>query len=130
MAALFTAWLSGDDMEQFTTRLREAREARKMTQARLSELLAVDRRVYNRWERGAAVPQLDTVARIAQVLQVSVDSLVGLEAAKEDALHVHNPRLHALYQQMDSLSDEDQQALIILMDSLLKRSKINRVMAA
>lgn len=73
---------------------------------------------------------LDTVARIAQVLQVSVDSLVGLEAAKEDALHVHNPRLHALYQQIDSLSDEDQQALIILMDSLWKRSKINRVMAA
>ena len=31
MAALFTVWLSGDDMEQFATRLREAREARKMT---------------------------------------------------------------------------------------------------
>ena len=55
MAALFTVWLTGDDMEQFATLLREAREARKMTQVRLSELLAVDRRVYNRWERGAAV---------------------------------------------------------------------------
>lgn len=66
MAALFTVWLSGDDIEQFATRLREAHGARKMIQVRLSELLAVDRRVYNRWERGAAVPQLNIVVRIAQ----------------------------------------------------------------
>lgn len=128
MIPLLTTWLSGDDMEQFATRLREAREARKMTQARLSELLEVDRRVYNRWERGTSVPQLDTVVRLSQVLQLSVDSLVGLEATKEEA-HVHNPRLHALFQQMDSLCDEDQQALIILMDSLMKRAQISKLLA-
>lgn len=101
-----------------------------LIQARLAELLEVDRRVYNRWERGAAVPQLDTVVHIAQVLQVSVDALVGLEAAaKEAELRVHNPRLHALYQQMDSLSDEGQQALIVLMDSLIKRAQMSKLVA-
>ncbi|MBY0572862.1 MAG: helix-turn-helix transcriptional regulator [Undibacterium sp.] len=115
-------------MEQFATHLREAREARKMTQARLSELLEVDRRVYNHWERGTSVPQLDTVVRLSQVLQLSVDSLVGLEAAKEEPL-VHNPRLHALCLQVDSLSDEDQQALIILMDSLINRAQMSKLLA-
>lgn len=115
-------------MEQFAARLRQAREARQMTQARLAELLGVDRRVYNRWERGAALPQLDAVVRIAQVLQTSVDALVGLEPPTVP--RIHNPRLHALYEQMDSLSDEDQQALIVLMDSLVKRSQMTKLMRA
>jgi transcriptional regulator with XRE-family HTH domain len=119
-------WLCENDMEQFAARLREAREARQMTQARLAELLDVDRRVYNRWERSASLPQLDAVVRIAQVLQTSVDSLVGLEPPTEP--RIHNQKLHALYEQMDSLSDEDQQALIVLMDSLVKRSQMTKLM--
>ena len=121
-------WLE-DDMERFAERLKGLREARSITQARLAELLGEDPRVYSRWERGTATPQLDTVVRIAQILQVSLDELTGLQAVASEP-RVRNPKLHALYQQMDSLSDEDQQALIILMDSLLKRSKINRVMTA
>ncbi|WP_052660772.1 hypothetical protein [Paraburkholderia fungorum] len=68
------------------------------------------------------------VVRIAQVLQSSVDALVGLEPLT--APRIHNPRLHALYEQMDSLSDEDQQALIVLMDSLVKRSQMTRLMTS
>ena len=42
---------------------------------------------------------------------------------------MHNPRLHALYQKMDGLSNEDLQALIILMDSLMKRSQMLKLLA-
>ncbi len=127
MTALLVSWLCKENMQEFATRLRTARDARKITQARLAELLNVDRRVYNRWERGAALPQLDAVVRIAQVLQISVDALVGLEAPK-DAPLIHNPRLHALYQQLDALTDEDQQALFVLMDSLVKRSQMTKLL--
>jgi len=128
MTALLVSCL-GTDMQEFASRLREVRQARKMTQARLAELLEVDRRVYNRWERGASSPQLEAVVRIAQVLQTTVDALVGLEDLKDSTL-VHNPRLHKLYQQMDTLSDEDQQALFVLMDSLVKRSNMTKLLAA
>jgi len=127
MTTSLQLWFCETDMDEFAARLRAAREARQMTQARLAELLSVDRRVYNRWERGASLPQLDAVVRIAQVLQTSVDSLVGLEPPTEP--RIHNPRLHALYEQMDLLSDEDQQALIVLMDSLVKRSQMSKLMA-
>ncbi|CDL81266.1 helix-turn-helix domain-containing protein [Xenorhabdus szentirmaii] len=125
MTISFQNWLSENGMEIFATRLREAREARKMTQARLADLLTVNRRVYNRWERGSSVPQLDTVVKIAQALQMSIDALVGLEAPK--APKIHNPKLQALYEQIDSLSDEDQQALIVLMDSLVTRTKMAKL---
>ena len=93
------------------------------------EPLMVNPRAHDRWERGTATPQLDVVMRIAHVLQVSIDELVGIKEAVSVPL-AHNPKLHTLFNDVDPLTDEDQQALIILMNSLLKRSKINQVMVA
>ena len=122
-------WLNNINMTVFSERLKSLREERGLTQTRLAELLVADPRVYNRWERGTATPQLDTVVKIALILQVSIDELAGIKEPVSVPL-VHNPKLRTLLNDVDSLTDEDQQALIILMDSLLKRSKINRVMAA
>ena len=41
---------------------------------------------------------------------------------------IHNHELHRLYKKVDQLSDEDQQALVIVLDSLVKRSRVRRVM--
>lgn len=117
------------DMTAFSQRLKELREARKLTQARLAELIGVNPRAYNRWERGNFVPQLDTLIKIADVLNVTLDELSG-RATIVQTPAVHNPKLYALLQEVDTLSDEDQQALVILMDSLVKRAKMNRILAA
>ena len=75
----------GIDMEKFAKSLRDTRSARGLTQARLAELLAVSPRVYNRWERGAAIPRLDTLVKIAEILEVSLDELVGRKEPDLDA---------------------------------------------
>ena len=115
------------NMDKFAERLKLLRSARKMTQTRLAQLLDVSPRVYNRWENGAATPHLDTVVKIADILDVSLDEL----AARKDVngeTKIHNPELHRLYQKVDQLSDEDQKALLVVLDSLVKRSSIRRVM--
>ncbi len=117
------------DMEGFAERLRKARTARGLTQARLAELLEISPRVYNRWERGTSVPKLDTVVKIAELLAVTVDELVGRRESSEDAPRIRNPKLHKLYSQMDQLSDEDQRAAAILLDSLVKRSQVGKLLA-
>jgi hypothetical protein len=61
-------------------------------------------------------------------LDVSLDELAGRKEANGDA-RIHNPELHRLYKKVDQLSDEDQKALVIVLDSLVKRSKVSRVMA-
>jgi transcriptional regulator with XRE-family HTH domain len=116
------------DMAAFAEQLKALREARKLTQARLSELIGVNSRAYNRWERGGIVPQLDTLIKLADALNVSLDELSGRSTAASEPA-VHNPKLHALLKEVDALPDEDQQALVILMDSLVKRAKVNRVMS-
>jgi len=116
-------------MEDFVQRLKDFRAARGLSQTRLAQLLDVSPRVYNRWERGLATPRLDTVVKIADILRVSLDELAGRTSPSTTAPHLHNPKLHLLYSEIDKLSDEDQQALAILLDSLVKRSQIDRVLA-
>ena len=41
---------------------------------------------------------------------------------------IHNHELHRLYKKVDQLSDEDQKALVVVLDSLVKRSRVRRVM--
>ena len=65
------------DMSDFAERLKLLRESRQISQARLAELLEIDPRSYNRWERGGNIPHLDTIIKIADILQVTLDELVG-----------------------------------------------------
>jgi transcriptional regulator with XRE-family HTH domain len=116
----------GWDMTDFHQRLRELRTARQLTQTRVAELLGVSPRVYHRWESGAATPLLATVVKIADILGVTLDELAGRKEAAEP--QIHNPELHRLYKKVDQLSDQDQQALVIVLDSLVKRSRVRKVM--
>jgi transcriptional regulator with XRE-family HTH domain len=93
-----------------------------------AELIDVSPRVYNRWETSAAAPRLDTLVKIADILNVTLDELVGRTEPTSEVV-IQNPRLHALYREINRLSDEDQQALVILLDSLVKRSRMDKVLA-
>ena len=122
-----SAW--GWNMTDFHERLRTLRTARKLTQARVAELLGVSPRVYTRWENGDATPMFATVVKLADILDVSLDELAGRKETDEDSASIRNPELHRLYKKVNQLSDEDQKALIILLDSLVKRSRVRKVMA-
>lgn len=120
-------WIRLIDMSVFSERLKLLREARSITQTRLSELLEVDPRVYNRWERGTSMPQFDAIVRIADILQISLDELAGRSEVKTEP-KIHNYELLNLYQQVDHLSDQDQQALVLVIDSFVKKTEMTKVM--
>ena len=100
---------TGLDMSAFAQRLRLLREARQLTQVRLANPVAVNARAYNRWERGTIAPQLDTSIKIAGVLQVPFDELVGRKPMSGEA-RIRNHSLNALWQQAGTLPDEEQHA--------------------
>lgn len=108
--------------------LKNLRTARDFTQTRLAEMLDVNPRVYNRWERGESTPHFDTLVQIADILQVSLDELAGRPLLTGD-FQLKNHRLNALCQRLDELSEEDQKALMIMIDSLLKKQKMSAVMS-
>ena len=75
---------------------------------------------------GVATPHFETVVKIAGILEVSLDTLAG-RSEKDDSPAIHNAKLHELYKKANELPDEEQQALIILLDSLIARATLGRL---
>lgn len=114
------------NMAEFAERLRFLRGSRQLSQARLAELLGIDPRSYNRWERGGNVPHVDTLIKIADILQVTLDELVGRKDPS-NSTKIHNHELQTLCQQADHLPDEEQRALVLVIDGLIKKAQMTEV---
>lgn len=57
-------------------KIAQARREQGITQIELADQLSVTRQTVSRWETGAAFPDIETVASLAEILQVSCDYLL------------------------------------------------------
>lgn len=57
--------------------LRNYRQRNELTQKQLANILYVSDRTVSKWERGARYPDIDTLKRIAQLLDLSLDNLLN-----------------------------------------------------
>lgn len=64
-------------MEIFQKRLREERKNSGLTQEQMAKLLGIRQPSYIRYENGSGEPSLETLVKIADVLEVSLDYLLG-----------------------------------------------------
>ena len=64
--------------EQLGNRLREAREAKGLTQAQLAEAVAVSRKTVNTVENGVFIPSTLIALKLSRALGQSVESLFFL----------------------------------------------------
>ena len=71
---------------EFAERLKTLRKQVKLTQAQIAEKLNISQQAYASWERGVKKPTQDNLVKIAQILNVSVDYLVGNSEEKSDEL--------------------------------------------
>lgn len=117
--------LADIDMQGFSERLKLLRQARGLSQTRLAELLDILPRSYNRWERGGHVPHVEMLVKIADALQVSLDELIGRREPSAEP-KIRNPELHQLVQEVDELPDEEQRALIVVMDGLIRKTRVTK----
>jgi transcriptional regulator with XRE-family HTH domain len=60
--------------------LKPARNRAKLSQADVAERIGIATEVYGKIERGDRLPRLRTLVKLALVLKVSVDVLLGLDA--------------------------------------------------
>lgn len=67
----------------FIQRLKEARAAKKLSQKKLSELLHVSQQAVGHWESGRSTPSPEMLRNISEVLDVSIDYLLGNEEIPE-----------------------------------------------
>lgn len=71
---------------EFSERLKDLRRQAGLTQVDVAEKLGISQPAYASWERGIKKPTQENLVKIAQVLNVSVDYLVGNSEEKVDEL--------------------------------------------
>lgn len=71
---------------KFSERLKELRKQAHLTQVELASKLGIVQSSYADWERGKKKPTQENLVKIAQILNVSVDYLVGNAEEKSDEL--------------------------------------------
>lgn len=58
-------------------RLKELREAQKMTQIDVGNALGVKQHTVSQWETGERIPRADKLPQLAKLLCCTVDDLLG-----------------------------------------------------
>lgn len=69
-------------------KIAQARREQGITQIELADKLSVTRQTVSRWETGAAFPDIEKVANLAEILQVSCDYLLKDLPSERDAASV------------------------------------------
>lgn len=71
-----------DYKKAFPKRLTEIRKERKKTQDEMAIALDISRPAYTQYETGVNFPKFENLIKIAEILDVSIDYLVGLTNKK------------------------------------------------
>ena len=62
--------------------IKKTREEKGLSQEQLAERLNMTRQAVSNWERGKTEPDIETLQRLSEVLEVSVEELIYGEKAK------------------------------------------------
>ena len=101
--------------QTFARALRSAREACGWSQAEVAHRIGLSIEAYGRLERGRVLPRVSTLVRLAKVLGVPLDALLGLggsRSASEDL------RVQALLSRIAGAALEDLRFLIAILGEL------------
>ncbi|MFS9317828.1 helix-turn-helix transcriptional regulator [Streptococcus parasanguinis] len=71
---------------EFSERLKKLRKDTGLTQVDVASKLGISQQAYASWERGVKKPTQEKLVKIAQILNVSVDYLVGNSQETSDEL--------------------------------------------
>ena len=74
----------------FASRLRLLRKVCNMTQKQVAQSLSIDRSTYAYYETDKTKPDYETLLRIAQIFNVSIDYLLGRDQDEAPPLLLHD----------------------------------------
>ncbi|WP_052807139.1 helix-turn-helix domain-containing protein [Risungbinella massiliensis] len=111
----------------FSQRLRAARQRKKLTQKQLANHVGVVATTVVRWEQGKYEPDTDTITKIADLLGVTADYLIGMDGKKDplaqlDLKKIRNDLVHKeLTLNGITLEDQEQEEVRQLLTGILDR---------
>jgi transcriptional regulator with XRE-family HTH domain len=99
------------------TKLRKRKE---LSQAELGKAVGTSGDIIGKYERNEVKPSIEVVIKIADVLEVSIDFLVGKTSVELD-----KPLIKRL-QDIQKLNEEDKDHLFFTLDAMLRDAKARK----
>jgi transcriptional regulator with XRE-family HTH domain len=109
-------------------RIRQLRQDKRWTQAELGERLRVHQKQISSYERGVNVPSTDVLIKLAEVFDVTLDSLAfeskGLSSAK---LNIQDRELLRRFEAVDGLPESEKDLAKEMLDLLLLKQRVRQM---
>ena len=113
--------------KSFPKKLKQLRINRGWSQGQLAKKIGIEHNRISRYENGALWPTLELLVRIANVYEVSLDYLIR-DVKGVPLSRVGNPELLKKVEEVEQLSQNEQNAVIDFLDAYVKRSKFESMM--
>jgi transcriptional regulator with XRE-family HTH domain len=110
-------------------RIRKLRHQHDWTQEELAEQIGIDKRNISRYESGRAEPRKSTLRKLAEVLGTSYESLIG-SGERQDTDLPDDPKLLQLINGISSLPQEKKDALLKIIDIVIRENRIQSAVAS
>ena len=106
----------------FGSRLLQARKNKGFSQEDLASQLGTKGPAIGRYERDEMKPSIDVAAKIASILDVSLDWLVGHTDMELDS------KMLERIQEVTQMKDKDREHVFAMLDAFIKQTKLQNVL--
>lgn len=104
-------------------RIQQYREALQLTKAELADRAGLTPAAITQFEEGDRVPSAESLKKLSEALNVSVDYLLG---SGPDTEFLKDPQMQAMFRGMKALSPEDIKLMQGVYQMLLERNKAKK----
>ena len=106
----------------FGARIKEMRKHRHWTQKELANQVSIRFQLLNKYEGGQHIPPAETLIKLAETLDTTVDYLLTGNPVKEEPLASTN--LFRRFKALEMLSDEDRSTVINVIDAIIAKRQV------
>lgn len=102
-------------------RFKECREKARLSQKYVALTLGIKAPSVCDWEKGRTVPSSDNLSKLAELYNVSIDYLLGVDLNDDLPNDPTAPIRQEAHDLLDKLSDENYQAMLIILKGMTEK---------
>ncbi|ODT73767.1 hypothetical protein ABS71_06590 [bacterium SCN 62-11] len=120
------------DRQALAANIAHFRHLQRWSQRDLAAALHVHQTMVARWEAGGSTPRRDTIAKIAEALEITPEELVTPRHPGQEAAHrfTEDPELNRLIGLVNSFEARDRDALKTFLEAIAMKNRMKAAMSA